>query len=121
VAAAAVIGSLLVPTPATTLDTQPVAAVAPSKPTLTTITEGSRSVVTAAPRVVPASPDTVTAAPRVLPGTHDTVTVPGAPQPVLTETVTAPPVTVTADPPPPVTKTVTVVVHAPVKESQPLG
>ena len=121
VAAAAVVVSLLVPTAATTAEPQPVAVIAASKPSLITVTQGSRTIVTAAPRVIPESPATVTAAPRLVPGPRDTVTVPGAPGPALTVTVTAPPATVTAAPPAPVTRTVTITVVAPTKKPVKLG
>ena len=116
IAAAAAAAALLVPSAATP-DPQPVAVITPSAPSLITVTQGSRTVVTAAPRQVPGPQDTVTAAPHLIPGPRDTVTVPGAAPPAPTVTVAAAPVTVTAPPPPPVisvvTKTVTVVKKKP--------
>jgi RNA polymerase sigma factor (sigma-70 family) len=110
IAAAAAAAALLVPTAATP-DPQPVAVIAPSAPSLITVTQGTRTVVTAAPRQIPGPQDTVTAAPQLVPGPRDTATVPGPAPAVVTVTVAAPPVTVTAPPPPPVisvvTKTVT--------------
>lgn len=105
VAAAAVV-SLLVPTGATVADPHPAAVSVASPPSLITITQGSRTVVTAAPRVIPGPQSTVTAAPQLVPGPRDTVAVPGAAGPVVTQTVTAPPVTVTAPAAPPITKTI---------------
>jgi RNA polymerase sigma factor (sigma-70 family) len=117
-AAAAVAVTLLLPSGASTVP-EPVAVVAAGTPSPVTLTQGSRVVVTEAPRVVPGPAHMVVGPTRVVPGTPDTVTVPGAAPAAATVTVAAPPVTVTAPPLPAVTRTVirttTVTVNLPSK------